>query len=97
MEDTKMDLNGKLIVRNNSIETAEMGAEVGMLDVESGNYFMLNEIGTEIWNFLEGPMIFEQLIDELQIVYDIDRKTCENEALEFINQMVENQLIQVVN
>lgn len=90
-----MDLKGKIIVRNNSIETAEMGEEVGMLDVETGNYYMLNEIGTDIWSFLETPITFEQLIEKLRMVYDVNYETCEVESLEFIKEMIENKLIQV--
>ena len=91
-----MDLNGKMIVRNNNIETAEMGEEVGMLDVETGNYYILNEIGTDIWTFLETPMTFEQLIEKLRLVYDVSYETCEVESLEFIKEMIENKLIQVM-
>lgn len=92
-----MDLKGKMIVRNNTIETAEMGEEVGMLDVETGNYYILNEIGTDIWSLLENPVAFEQLIDKLRLIYDVDYDTCEIESLAFIKEMVENKLIQVVD
>lgn len=90
-----MDLKGKMIVRNNNIETAEMGEEVGMLDVETGNYYILNEIGTDIWSLIEKPVAFEQLIDKLRMIYDVDYETCEVESLEFIGEMIENKLIQV--
>lgn len=90
-----MDLKGKMIVRNNNIETAEMGEEVGMLDVETGNYYILNEIGTDIWSLIEKPVAFEQLIDKLRMIYDVDYETCEVESLEFIKEMIENKLIQV--
>lgn len=92
-----MDLKGKMIVRNNNIETAEMGEEVGMLDVETGNYYILNEIGTDIWSLIEKPVAFEQLIDKLRMIYDVDYETCEIESLEFIKEMIENKLIQVMN
>lgn len=90
-----MDVKGKLLVRNNNIETAEMGEEVGMLDVESGNYYILNEIGTDIWAFLETPTTFEQLVNKLLSIYTIDYDTCERESLSFLEEMINNKLIQL--
>lgn len=90
-----MNIKGNLLVRNSKIETAEMGEEVGMLDVETGNYYILNEIGTDIWAFLENPITFEQLVNKLLSIYSIDYDTCERESLSFLEEMIENKLIQL--
>lgn len=90
-----MNIKGNLLVRNSKIETAEMGEEVGMLDVETGNYYILNEIGTDIWAFLETPITFEQLVNQLLSIYSIDYDTCERESLSFLEEMIENKLIQL--
>jgi hypothetical protein len=90
-----MDLKGKLLLKNTQIEEAEMGADTGILDIETGTYYMLNEIGTDIWAFLDTPQKYEQIIDKLLTVYDIDYKTCEQETASFIEKMVTKKLIQV--
>lgn len=92
-----MDLNSKMFVRKNGIETAEMGEEIGMLDIESGNYYVLNGIASDLWFLLETPMTLGQLIDELCLIYDVDQQTCKVESLEFINNMVQSKLIQVID
>lgn len=90
-----MEIKSKMLVRNSNIETAEMGEEVGMLNVETGNYYILNEIGTDIWALLETPTTFEQLVNQLLSIYTIDYDTCERESLSFLEEMINNKLIQL--
>ena len=82
-----------VIIRNNEIEVAEMDGEIGMLNIETGKYYMLNGIGTDIWSVLKTEKTFEQLVDELLKLYIIDRETCSTETSEFVNEMIANKLI----
>ncbi len=90
-----MEIKDKMLVRNNNIEIAEMGEEVGMLDVETGNYYILNEIGTDIWALLETPTTFEQLVNQLLSIYSIDYDTCAQESLAFLEEMINNKLVRL--
>lgn len=84
------------LVRKNDIETAEMGDEIGMLNVETGKYYILNGIGSDIWDVLETEMTFAELVDRLLTIYDVDRKLCEQDTMTFLKELVDNALIQIV-
>ncbi len=64
----------KRISRNTSIESAQMGNEIGMLHIELGKYYVLNDIGADIWNRIENPIfistLIENIIDEYEVEYD---------------------------
>ena len=86
-----------LLCRNINIETAEMDDEVGMLNIDTGKYYVLDAVGRDIWDSLEDPISFEQLVDRLLTIYDVDRKTCEKDTLEFVNDLLENSLIRTAD
>lgn len=86
-----------LLKRSTQVETAEMGEEIGMINVETGKYFMLNGIGADIWEVLEEEKTLSQVVDALLEIYEIDREICFTETSTFIQELVENQLILVVS
>ena len=52
-----------LIHRTASVLTAEIDKQIVMMDVESGRYLGLDDIGSVIWQRLETPRTFGELID----------------------------------
>ena len=54
-----------IISRSPSVITAEVDGEVVMMSIEQGQYFGLDDIGSDIWKRLEQPCPFSALIDGL--------------------------------
>jgi hypothetical protein len=44
-----------------------------MMTVDTGYYYGLDDIGSEIWQRLETPRKFSELVDSLVADYDADR------------------------
>lgn len=80
-------------VRNKQIDTANMGDELGMLNVETGKYYILDPIASSIWGALENPMTMNHLVNYLMTIYDVDRETCYVETKLFLNELIENRLV----
>jgi dGTP triphosphohydrolase len=57
--------------------------------------FNLNEIGSAIWEKMDGRKTIQDILNELFSEYEGDRKTIEAEAIEFINDLKEAKLIEV--
>ncbi|MGN1344090.1 MAG: PqqD family protein [Traorella sp.] len=53
----------------------------------------LSETAAFIWNHIEEAETFYDLIDMITSNYDIDRQTAMQDAYEFINHMLMNQMI----
>ena len=60
------------ISRNQSLLVAQVGDEIVMMDVESGHYYGLDDIGSDIWRRLESPSSFADLIVGLSADYDAE-------------------------
>jgi hypothetical protein len=80
-------------IRNVEVLESKIGEEVVMLDVNSGFYFGLNEVGSVIWGFLEHKKSFDELIEMLMAKYDVDREVCVAETQELLQHLIEKKLI----
>jgi hypothetical protein len=87
------DQNNQAYIRNNEIETATMGEEIGMLNVETGKYYILDPIATDIWQALEKPMTVTHLVLHLTQIYEVDQETCFKETEIFLSELIENKLV----
>lgn len=83
-------------IRNKQIETATMGDELGMLNVETGMYFILDPIASDIWNALETPMTMTHLVKHLMNIYEVDQETCLVETKMFLGELIENKLVKPI-
>lgn len=66
-----------------------------LLSIENGEYYNMNEVGSRIWALLEKPMTVGALIDRLLEEFEVERATCEQEALAFLEQLHKDKLLKV--
>ena len=71
----------------------EVSGETVLLDLSSENYFGLDEIGTRIWELLNGGSSVGEVVDALLEEYDTDRKTLESDVAELLENLAEAGLI----
>jgi hypothetical protein len=84
------------LTQTNKQISADMGGEVAMLNIETGNYYHSNETGTRIWELLETPQRGIDLCDRLIAEFDVDRETCEAEVLSHLQKLLRNEMVEVV-
>ena len=75
---------------------SRIGDEVVMLDVDSGFYFGLNEVASEIWTMLQHPITEQEIVDALMDNYEVDPQICAAETKAVLEQMLEHKIISVV-
>lgn len=80
-------------IRNNQIETVEIGNEVGMLDLESGNYHVLDDISAVIWEMLETQSSMDDIVSQLIKLYDVSEEQCRVDVEKLFEKMVKNSII----
>jgi hypothetical protein len=80
-------------VQNKSVIQSQIGDEIVMLDVDSGFYFGLNSVGSIIWSYLKEPISHQELIEKLTAKYEVDKGTCGKETEDFLNQLLEKNIV----
>ena len=81
------------LVKNNAL--SKTGESAIMLDLKSGQYFDLNEVGLLIVENLNSFKTFKDLIELIIENFDVDRKECELDLNLFLNDLDERCLIEV--
>lgn len=84
------------IVRTNKALASSIEDELVMFDVNAGQYYGLNNVATAVWNHLETEKTVHELAQTLTGEFDISVEDCQKELLEFLPDLEEKGLIEVV-
>jgi len=90
-----MELNQKVIF-SESVFAQLVDDEMVLLDMESENYFGLDEVGTSIWNAMQENETLEEVFSVLLEQYDVGEEMLKNDLLNFVTKLVDNGLAKVV-
>lgn len=70
---------------NESVVSAELDNEMVLLNVETGIYFGLDQIGTQIWSMLVAGEDEASIIDRLLNDYDVEPDQLLTDLKEFVH------------
>jgi len=82
-----------VVSRNANLLTAPVHDETVMMDIDGGQYYGLDDIGTAIWQRLEAPQTFGALIDYLAAQYDAERGVIAADVAKLLAQMAEHKVV----
>jgi Coenzyme PQQ synthesis protein D (PqqD) len=88
--------SGTTVVRVSDLVTAPLGKEIAMLNIDSGSYFVLDEIAAAIWARLESPITPARICDDLRQRYDVAPAQCEADVLTFLGMLHAKGLLRIV-
>ena len=69
--------------------------ETVLMNVGSGQYYQLDDIGSRIWALIESPIAVGAVCDRLIEAYDVERGACEADVLVLLDRLLANNLIRV--
>lgn len=76
--------------------SAEADGEVLMMHIDSGMYCGLNDVASFIWNEIKEPKSLADVTAAIQVEFEVDEARCREDALGFLNGMIEDGLVEVV-
>ena len=89
-----MNLNQKVTFAD-TVFAQEVDGEMVLLDMQSENYFGLDEVGTVIWQAMQEQRCLKDILLVLMEQYDVKEDILEKDLLTFTDALVENGLIEV--
>lgn len=78
--------------RREGVVGQEAGESLVLLDVDSGLYFSLDEVGYRIWSLCDGRTVGE-IVDAICGEYDVDRARVESDALDLLRELSAEALV----
>jgi hypothetical protein len=94
---------GELVLLNNRFEAikdhlySEIKEEGVILSLKNGKYYGVNPVGATIWQAIQSPATLPEIQAAVTREYDVDEDTCRREVLIFLEQMVNEELVEVSN
>jgi hypothetical protein len=83
-----------VVVNKNQI-FSELQGEAVILDINSGVYYGLNQVGASIWNLIQVPKTVKEIKDALLAEYEVDPQACETDILVLIEDLASKGLIEI--
>lgn len=84
-----------VITKNTEIDDTDLDGEKVMMNLDKGEYFMMNEVGSRIWEIISEPVNVKGIIDTLRSEYEVDEETCKDTVVEFLGRLNNADLISI--
>lgn len=96
MEATSLNLTADSIISAHPEQlSSELDGETILLQMSSGLYYGLNEIGAVIWEMIQTPQSFEAIQAKLLESYEVSAEVCEQEVTKLLGDLHEAGLVEV--
>lgn len=79
--------------RNKQILDGELDDNQVMMHLEKGKYFGLNPVGKRIWELIEQPKSYDELIQILLAEYEVSAEQCTQEVQSFLNKAINYDIV----
>ena len=73
----------------------ELAGEAVLLNLETGKYFGLDEVGTRMWMLLSEHGKVEPVLNALLGEYDVEEAQLSHDLFELIDRLAANGLVQI--
>lgn len=82
-----------VLSRRAGLMTADMNGSAVMMDIMTGKYYNLGEVGGRIWELLEEPVTVGALVQKLTAEYDVSAEQCRADIEPFLNKLLSQGLL----
>lgn len=84
-----------IVQRDPEVIAAEADQDIVMVSIANGAYYGVSHVAREIWAAIEHPKKISDLIDDLAARYNVERSSCEEQTLSFLEDLLTERLLQV--
>ena len=90
----KIPLTARVVVPD-GVLVQELQGESVLLNVNTENYYGLDEVGTRMWAMLSEAPSIADAIDLLLDEYEVERATLERDVDELLTQLLDKKLVEL--
>jgi len=89
-----MNLNQK-ITFSDTVFAQEVDGEMVLLDMNSENYFGLDEVGTAIWQAMQKSGSLKEVYQAMLEQYEVEPEVLEKDLLDFVQKLNDSGLAEI--
>jgi uncharacterized membrane-anchored protein YitT (DUF2179 family) len=89
-----MNSNNVISIKDNFIYS-ESDNELFLMSLENNAYYGLDEIGKRVFEIIQKPINFSEIVQILMNEYEVDEETCKNDLESFLNSLYKANIIDI--
>ncbi|MBN1791217.1 MAG: lasso peptide biosynthesis PqqD family chaperone [Bacteroidales bacterium] len=82
-----------ILQRKSDLLFNQIDGEVVMLSIENSEYYGMDKVGSRIWELLEQPVSFKELVGKLIKEYEVSEKQCIEDTLAFLKKLKDKKIL----
>lgn len=96
MSKTTVGLN-TVIAQSPELVSTNIEGQTALLSITNGAYYGMDKIGSRVWALIEQPRAISTVVDQLVKEFAVERPTCEQHVLAFLQKLADADLLQVTD
>ena len=96
MAERPLSLDYIVVIDEDNVVSRKLQGEAVLLNLQSGTYFGLNEVGTRIWTLFGEKKSLRQVFETLKQEYDVAPETLEQDLLRLVGELKTKGLVDVL-
>ena len=85
------------VVVPEAVVSRELDGEMVLLNLDTGIYFGLDAVGTDMWRALQSGCTLGEATDALHLQYDVDAAILREDLLRLVDQLQAKGLLQIAS
>ncbi|MDQ7782790.1 MAG: PqqD family protein [Desulfomonilaceae bacterium] len=85
-----------VVAAENQVST-EVGGEVAILNLDTGVYYGLNQVGAHVWGLISEPRTVRRIREDVCAEYDVQPDRCCEDLRGFLTRLIDAALVEVCN
>jgi hypothetical protein len=90
LETIKIELNSVVAASADQV-SCDLEGEAAVLNLKTGVYYGLGDIGASIWRMLDEPRRVDALLGE----YEVDREECQRDVIALLGELAVRGLVEI--
>lgn len=90
-------LQSSVIVASSEQISSDLGEEAVILNLKTGVYHGLNEVGASIWKLIQEPKTIKEIEQKLLEEYDVEPELCQSDLITLLEDLLAAELIVISN
>ena len=95
MEGNRVSLECFVTIDNDNVVSRELEGEAVILNLETGTYFGLNEVGTRIWALIQEHRSLSRVFEAMRAEYGVSPDVLKSDLLRLVEELRAKGLVGV--
>ncbi|MGB7053001.1 MAG: PqqD family protein [Acidimicrobiales bacterium] len=78
---------GTIVGRRDRVMSQQVEGDAVLLDIESGEYFALNDVGGLVWDLCDGSRSVADVAELISAEFEVDKSMALTDALELLESL----------